>query len=490
MKLNGLTRLAIAAAVSTAAVSTAGLLVFAGNAYATPAATATPNARLADKQILTVSGSGLAPNRTAQIEECQGTVAAPPTDNSTCDATTLDTQATTDASGSFTNAPGDANGDTGYQIYTLGVPGSTFPFSPLKCDYLHSCVLYVGNDQNDFPGTPHTFVGVTFAPPAVAPVSPSPQTLSVVQGASKSITINYGTANDGGGTAETITGSSAVTVAPAHGTAVATSPGVFKYTSTDTSSTSDSFTVGGATASCPTNCTNPATATGNPVVVNVTLSAVQAVAPVSPSPQALTVPNVSSGSITVNYGTAKDSLGNPETITGNSTITSLPAHGTVVATAPGVFKYTNTNGTFASDSFTVAGGTATCMSGELCNPASATGNAIVVNVTIQPKPTTLTVRPALADLIPGANLYLFTVSGTLTTGGAPLAGQHISFSTGSTSICSATTDASGVATCSGSGAAVNIILGLGYNGSFAGAPGLAPATGHGPLLRLAGINLV
>jgi hypothetical protein len=274
MKLTKRTRTAAGAAVSIAAVLV-GVVGFVPAAFAAASATATPSTNLHDGQILAVSGGGMPANATIQIEECAGTAAAPPTDNGSCDASSLDTQASADGSGAFVNAVGDAAGDSGYKVYTLGVPGSAFPSSTIRCDFTHPCVLYVGVDQNNFSAA-HTFVDLTFAsPPATAnaPVSPTPQSMAVANLGSGNITVNYGTANDSNGAAETINPSTAVTTPPAHGTVTNLSPGVFKYTSTDGAATTDSFVVAGATGTCTGTCSPATSPVGNPVTVNVSVQA-------------------------------------------------------------------------------------------------------------------------------------------------------------------------------------------------------------------------
>jgi hypothetical protein len=272
MKLIRRTRTAAAtAAVSITAVVVG--LVGVPAAFAAAAATATPSTNLHDGQILSVSGSGLPANTTVQIMECQGTAATPPSDNTSCDGNTLDTQATSDGSGSFVNAAGDANGDSGFKVYALGTPGSTFNNSTIHCDVAHACVLYVGVDQNNFSAA-HTFVDIAFAAPPgtpVAPSSPSPQAMAVANLGAGNITVNYGTANDSNGVAETINPSTAVVTNATHGTVTNVSPGVFRYTNTDGSATTDSFVVGGATATCGSNCSPSTSPAGNNVTVNVTV---------------------------------------------------------------------------------------------------------------------------------------------------------------------------------------------------------------------------
>jgi hypothetical protein len=258
-----------------------GVVGFVPAAFAAASGTATPSTGLHDAQILSVSGSGLPINATVQIMECQGTSATPPSDNTSCDGSSLDTQASTDGSGAFINAAGDANGDSGYKVYALGTPGSTFPSSAVHCDPTHSCVLYVGVDQNNFSAA-HTFVDIAFAAPAgppptvVKPTSPTPQTMAVANLGFGNITVNYGTVNDSNGVAETINPSTGIVTGATHGTVTNVSPGVFKYTNTDGSATTDSFVVGGATATCAGSepCSPATSAAGNTVTVNVTVGAV------------------------------------------------------------------------------------------------------------------------------------------------------------------------------------------------------------------------
>lgn len=134
---------------------------------ATPVASVTPASGLTDGQIVAVHAGGLPPEHTIQVEQCAGTVARPPTDNTACDGLTLDTQAGTDAHGNYVNAPGDSNGDTGVVVYTRPSPLLKSP-TTIVCDGAHPCVLYVGVDQNDF-SQPHVFTDITFTPGVVAP---------------------------------------------------------------------------------------------------------------------------------------------------------------------------------------------------------------------------------------------------------------------------------------------------------------------------------
>jgi Neocarzinostatin family len=128
---------------------------------------ATPASGLTDGQIVAVRAAGLPPEHTIQVEQCAGTAAVPPPDNTACDALTLDTQAGTDAQGNYVNGPGDGNGDTGFRVYTRPSPLLASP-TTITCDGTHPCVLYVGVDQNDF-SKPHVFADIRFGPTVVAP---------------------------------------------------------------------------------------------------------------------------------------------------------------------------------------------------------------------------------------------------------------------------------------------------------------------------------
>jgi hypothetical protein len=135
-------------------------------------ASVAPATGLTDGQIVAVQAGGLPPEHTIQIEQCAGTAAAPPPDNTACDALTLDTQAGTDAGGRYVNAPGDPSGDTGFRVYTRPSRLLNAP-TTITCDAAHSCVLYVGVDQNDF-SKPHAFGDIRFAGGVVAPAVSAP----------------------------------------------------------------------------------------------------------------------------------------------------------------------------------------------------------------------------------------------------------------------------------------------------------------------------
>jgi hypothetical protein len=78
-------------------------------------------------------------------------------------------------------------------------------------------------------------------------------------------------------------------------------------------------------------------------------------------------------------------------------------------------------------------------------------------------------------------LSLLALSATLirTDTGAPVAGQVVRFSAGGAAICSATTDASGEATCNGVSGVTAILLAGGYTATFPGTVVYAPSSARG-----------
>ena len=130
-------------------------------ALAGTAAQAAPSTGLVDGQIIQVTGSGFDPGRTIQVMECSGTLTAPPKDIKVCQGLTLDTSSYTDLQGGFIDGASDPSGLTqGFKVYML--PGPSLPAGPTKCDPADPCLLFVGEDHNDF-SKPHVFVPISFA---------------------------------------------------------------------------------------------------------------------------------------------------------------------------------------------------------------------------------------------------------------------------------------------------------------------------------------
>jgi hypothetical protein len=90
-------------------------------------------------------------------------------------------------------------------------------------------------------------------------------------------------------------------------------------------------------------------------------------------------------------------------------------------------------------------------------------------LTVPASPTTLVAAPQLVEFEPFVGIGSQVVQATLKSGGSPVSGQKISFSVGSTPLCTAVTNAAGVARCPISGAQeVRVTSTNRYLASFAG----------------------
>jgi hypothetical protein len=117
-------------------------------------------------------------------------------------------------------------------------------------------------------------------------------------------------------------------------------------------------------------------------------------------------------------------------------------------------------------------------------------------VTPTVEPTQLTATPVILEAIPGANVYVPTLSAKLTdSSAAGVAGKTIGFYATSiltsteSLVCSGTTGTDGVASCSGVPQALAAVLGLGYEARFAGDSAYGASTGGAGLIRLSGGDL-
>ncbi|GAA4821351.1 Ig-like domain-containing protein [Nocardioides caeni] len=111
------------------------------------------------------------------------------------------------------------------------------------------------------------------------------------------------------------------------------------------------------------------------------------------------------------------------------------------------------------------------------HPSTSSGTT----VSVAKRATTLLAQPALVRLSP-LGLPLGRLQATLTRGTAPVPGAEVDFTAGSRSLCTATTDASGVATCAATLRLVDLLLSFGYTASYAGSDTDLAATARGGLL--------
>ena len=83
-------------------------------------------------------------------------------------------------------------------------------------------------------------------------------------------------------------------------------------------------------------------------------------------------------------------------------------------------------------------------------------------------PTTITAQAALVRLLPPLALPLGQLKATLNSPVGPVAGVPIVFTIGTTTVCTATTDGFGVATCNAGAQLLSLTLFNGYKATFAG----------------------
>jgi gliding motility-associated-like protein len=238
-------------------------------------------------------------------------------------------------------------------------PDGTYTYTPAN-NYSGTDVFTVTVSDGKG-GTTTVTINVTVNPTNVAPVASAPAIVT-----NKNTPVNGTiTASDADGDALTFT----VTTPPVHGTVVVNPDGTYTYTPANNYSGTDVFTVtvsdgkGGTTT----------------VTINVTVNPTN-VAPVASAPAIVTNKNTPvNGTIT-----ASDADGDPLTFT----VTTAPAHGTVVVNPDGTYTYTPVNNYSGTDVFTVTvsdgkGGTTTVTINVTVNPTNvapvASAPAIVTN---------------------------------------------------------------------------------------------------------------
>jgi len=166
----------LAAVLSAAAF----LIPFGGSAVAAPSVTLSPATPgpYTNGQTVTVSGTGF-PTRTADptglsIIECMdagGSSANLPTDDTTCDASTVNPlPVLTDSSGKFS---------TSYTIQSLSTSGG----SAIDCNATNDCVLWVGEDYVNNFNSNDAFSGPFTVTSPIASTPESPAAIALPVGA-------------------------------------------------------------------------------------------------------------------------------------------------------------------------------------------------------------------------------------------------------------------------------------------------------------------
>ncbi|MCZ4497801.1 MAG: hypothetical protein JWQ74_354 [Marmoricola sp.] len=96
--------------------------------------------------------------------------------------------------------------------------------------------------------------------------------------------------------------------------------------------------------------------------------------------------------------------------------------------------------------------------------------------------TTITAQPALVKLLPPLALPLGQLKVTVNSANGPVVGVPVAFTVGTTTVCTASTDAYGVANCNALSQLIPLTL-LGYKASFAGNGDYAASTATGVILK-------
>jgi hypothetical protein len=183
-------------------------------------------------------------------------------------------------------------------------------------------------------------------------------------------------------------------------------------------------------------------------------------------------------------------------------LTGVPANITTDATGPNGATVTYTSPTATDEGgetpsvgcdpasgsmFPIGTTTVTCTasdSDDANSPVKAT-----FTVTVKRAPTALVAAPQLVLLPPGG-VGLGNVSATLSSVGQPIAGRRITFTTGGTQLCSATTVANGTASCQVSLLAeLAVLLSNQYTATFAGDSQYLASSATTPAIELLGGGL-
>jgi hypothetical protein len=177
--------------------------------------------------------------------------------------------------------------------------------------------------------------------------------------------------------------------------------------------------------------------------------------------------------------TAMDVEGDPLTFA----VTSQPSNGTLSGTAPNL-TYTPAADYTGFDSFTF----------EVSDGNGGTDSA-TISITVQAVPllaTTLYAHPAVAHVLPGFQLYFpeLTATLTVTATGTPLPGRTVTFYAGGGTVCTAVTNADGVARCGGVITGGVAVISLGYTAFFAGDADHGVSSDNAPLAQVGSVPLL
>jgi hypothetical protein len=116
------------------------------------------------------------------------------------------------------------------------------------------------------------------------------------------------------------------------------------------------------------------------------------------------------------------------------------------------------------------------------SPSFAGSSSAATTVTVAQQATNMRADGAVVRLMP-LGLPLGHLRVTLTSGNGPVGGVPIVFKVGSATVCTSTTDSSGVATCNAVSHLVQLILFNGYKATFAGNANHLPSNANGYVIK-------
>lgn len=196
--------------------------------------------------------------------------------------------------------------------------------------------------------------------------------------------------------------------------------------------------------------------------------------------------------------TASSTLGGSNAATAKGTVTyrSFTNSTCTTALAPAQ-TVTVTNGVVPNASPVTVGGAGTyyftvSYSGDATHSPAASSCGLAtakVEAAAPAVATSLKAAPILGT-VPALSLVVVRATLTRTSNGKPIAGQTVTFSAGSTTLCSAKTNASGVAACTSPIKRLQALVSLrGYTARFDGTSKLLASTAAAPIIVLFGVSI-
>ena len=196
---------------------------------------------------------------------------------------------------------------------------------------------------------------------------------------------------------------------------------------------------------------------------------------------------------TLAASTTSPTYGNPVTLTATVTpgTTTLGAptgtvtfrDGTILLATVAVTA-SGSNGKAVTTLSTLGGGSHSITAAYSGSPRFEASTSAPRTVTVAKKPTTLRADAVLLRVNPLLGINVGVLRATLTTSDGPLPGQTVVFTQGAATVCTATTNATGLATCTPPLTQwLLVALGGGFDATYAGTANYAASSNHGALIQ-------